>query len=206
MRTSLWRGGAPLVLASKSRARRKLLAAAQIPFQSCDSGVDERTVEAPLRAKGVDAAGTAAYLAREKALTVAAKIPERLVLAADQTLSIDGKVLTKPKDRAAAVAQLEQLSGRVHELHSAICLARSGKILLEAVPTARLVVRPLSRAFIEAYVDLVGDVALSSVGAYRIEELGIHLFEAVEGDQATVLGLPLLPLLAYLRAQGLVLE
>lgn len=206
MRTNgLWRGGAPLVLASKSHARRKLLAAAQIPSQACDAGIDERSIEAPLRAKGVDAAGIAGALARKKALATVARMPERLVLAADQTLSIEGQILAKPSDRAAAVAQLEQLSGQAHEVHSAICLAQSGKILLEVVPTARLVVRPLSRAFIEAYVGLVGDAALSSVGAYRIEELGIHMFEAVEGDQATILGLPLLPLLAYLRAQGLVL-
>jgi len=201
----LWRGGAPLVLASRSQARRKLLAAAQIPFQACDSGIDERSIEAPLRAKGVDAAGIAGFLAREKALATAARMPDRLVLGADQTLSVEGQVLAKPADRAAAVAQLEHLSGRSHELHAAICLVRSGKILLEAVPSARLVVRPLSRAFIEAYVGLMGDLVLSSVGAYRLEELGIHLFETVEGDQATILGLPMLPLLAYLRAEGLVL-
>jgi septum formation protein len=201
----LWRGGAPLVLASKSHARRKLLAAAHIPFQACDAGIDERSFEVPYRTKGIDAAGIARALAREKALATVARMPGRLVLAADQTLSIAGKVLTKPTERAAAVAQLEQLSGKVHELHSAICLARSGEILLEVVPMARLLVRPLSRAFIEAYVGLVGDAALSSVGAYRIEELGIHLFETVEGDQPTILGLPLIPLLAYLRAQGLLL-
>lgn len=205
MSNSLWRGGAPLVLASKSPARRQLLATAQIPFQYCDAGIDERALEAPLRAKGVNAAGIAAYLAREKALATAARMTGRLVLAADQTLSIDGEILVKPVDRAAAVVQLERLSGRIHELHSAICLVRSGEILMEAVPMARLVVRPLSQAFIEAYVGLLGDTIVSSVGAYRIEELGIHLFEAVEGDQSTILGLPLLPLLAGLRARGLVL-
>jgi septum formation protein len=199
----LWRGGAPLVLASRSQARRKLLAAAQIPFQACDAGIDERSIAAPLRASGVDASGIAGALARAKALATVARMPDRLVLAADQTLSIDGAVLTKPADRAAAVAQLELLSGRAHELHSAFCLARSGMILCEAVPQARLVVRPLSRAFIEIYVGLAGDAVLSSVGGYRFEELGVHLFESVEGDQATVLGLPMLPLLAYLRAQGM---
>jgi septum formation protein len=202
---SLWRGGAPLVLASKSEARRNLLAEAQIPFEACDAGIDERDLEAPLRRNGTDAAGIARFLAREKALAVAARMPERLVLAADQTLAMDGQVLTKPVDRAVAVVQLEQLSGRTHELHSAICLVRSGQVVLEAVPTARLAVRPLSPAFIEAYVDLMGDRVLASVGAYRIEELGIHLFERVEGDQSTILGLPLLPLLAYLRAEGMIL-
>lgn len=205
MSSGLWRGGAPLVLASKSHARRQLLAAAQIPFQACDAGIDERSIEAPLRAKGIDGSGIAGYLAREKALATAARMPTRLVLAADQTLTIDGQVLTKPADKAEAVAQLERLSGRIHELHSAICLVGSGKILLEAVPVARLAVRPLSKAFIEAYLGLVGDAALSSVGSYRIEGLGIHLFEAIEGDQATILGLPLLPLLTYLRAKALIL-
>ncbi len=205
MTKGLWRGGAPLVLASKSEARRKLLAAAQIPFEACDAGIDERTLEAPLRTKGADTASIALFLAREKALASAARMPERLVLAADQTLAIGGQVLAKPVDRAAAVAQLEHLSGRTHELHSAICLVRSGQVVLEAVPAARLTVRALSPVFIEAYVDLMGDVVLSSVGAYRIEELGIHLFERVEGDQSTILGLPLLPLLAYLRAEGLIL-
>jgi septum formation protein len=98
------------------------------------------------------------------------------------------------------------LSGRSHELHSALCLAKSGKVLMEAVSMARLAVRPLSRAFIEAYVGLVGEAIVSSVGAYKIEELGIHLFEHVEGDRTTILGLPLLPLLAYLRAEGLILS
>jgi septum formation protein len=201
----LWRGGAPLVLASKSHARRQLLAAAQIPFQAVDAEIDERSVDAPLRAKGVDASGIAGYLAREKALAAATRMPLRLVLAADQTLSVDGQVLIKPSDRAEAAIQLERLSGKIHELHSAICLVGSGKILLESVSIARLVMRPLSRAFIEAYLGLIGDSALSSVGAYRIEGLGIHLFEAVEGDQATILGLPLLPLFSYFRAQGLIL-
>lgn len=205
MTKGLWRAGAPLVLASKSEARRNLLAAAQIPFEACDAGLDERTLEVPLRAKGVDAAGIAGFLAREKALAVAARMPGRLVLAADQTLAIGGQVLSKPADRAVAVAQLEQLSGRTHELHSAICLVRSGDVLLEAVPMARLTVRRLSPAFVAAYVDLVGEAVLSSVGAYRIEALGIHLFERVEGDQSTILGLPLLPLLAYFRAEGMIL-
>lgn len=206
MTKGLWRAGAPLVLASKSEARRTLLAAAQLPFEACDAGLDERALEAPLRAKGMDAAGTAGFLAREKALAVAARMQGRLVLAADQTLAVDGRVLCKPSSREAAVAQLGLLSGRTHELHSAICLVRSGEVLLEAVPMARLAVRPLSAAFIAAYLDLVGDAVLSSVGAYRIEALGIHLFEKVEGDQSTILGLPLLPLLGYLRAEGMILE
>jgi septum formation protein len=201
----LWRAGAPLMLASRSEARRQLLAAAHIPFDTCAVEIDERGLEAPLRAEGVDAARIACFLAREKALAGAARKPERLVLAADQTLSIEGEMLTKPADLPAAIAQLERLSGRTHELHSAICLARSGDILLEAVRSARLTVRPLSPAFIATYVDLVGDAVSTSVGGYRIEEAGIHLFETIEGDQSTILGLPMIPLLAYLRDEGAVL-
>lgn len=205
MTIGLWRGGAPLVLASRSSARRKLLASTQIPFQFCNSGIDERAIEAPLRAEGATGTGIAEHLARAKAQAVAERMPERLVLAADQTLTIEGKVLTKPADRVAAVAQLELLSGKTHELHSAFCLVRSGKVLFEAVPVARLSVRPLSPSFIETYLTRTGDTVFSSVGAYRFEELGIHLFETIEGDYTTVLGLPLLPLLAFLRARGWVL-
>ncbi|WP_036260746.1 Maf family protein [Methylocapsa aurea] len=200
--SELWRGAAPLLLASKSQTRRGLLAAAGIPFEIRDSAIDERGVEAPLLAEGAGAEEIARRLARAKALAVGAPNPGRLVLGADQTLGLEDRVFAKPRDRAGAAAQLEALSGRTHELYSAICVVRGNRILFEAAPAARLTMRRLSREFIETYVGLAGDSVLASVGAYQLEGLGIHLFEKIEGDHATVLGLPLLPLLAYLRAEG----
>lgn len=204
--TELWRGSAPLLLASKSAARRGLLAAAGLPFETADSSIDERAIEAPLRAAGAGGPEIALRLARAKALAVGAKQPDRLVIGADQTLSLESRIFTKPFDRAAAAAQLAALSGRPHELHSALCVVRGNKVLFEAAPVARLTMRPLSQAFIEAYIATVGDAALASVGAYQIEGLGIHLFEKVEGDHSTILGLPLLPLLTYLREEGSLLR
>jgi septum formation protein len=204
--TAIWRGGAPLLLASKSAARRGLLAAAGVLFETADAAIDERAVEAPLRAAGAGGSEIALHLARAKALAVAATHPDRLVVGADQTLSLAAQVFAKPVDRAAAAAQLIALSGRTHELHSAFCVARGDKVLFEAAPVARLKVRPLSSDFIEAYMALAGNAALSSVGAYQIEGLGVHLFEKVEGDHSTILGLPLLPLLAFLREEGSLLR
>jgi len=200
--TALWRGSAPLLLASKSSARRALLAAAGIPFESIAASIDERAVEAPLLAAGAGGAEIALHLARAKALAASAKAPDRLVLGADQTLGFEGRVFAKPADRSAAAAQLETLSGRAHALYSAICLVRGGKVLFEAAPMARLVMRPLSKAFIDAYLAMAGEAVLASVGAYQIEGLGIHLFERIEGDHSTILGLPFLPLLSYLREEG----
>lgn len=204
--SALWRSSAPLVLASRSRTRQGLLAQAGIPLEMIDAGIDERAVDAPLVSSGASAAETALCLARAKALAVSSAMPERLVLGADQTLSLDGQILSKPPDSAAAVAQLEQLSGRAHELCSALCLARGGVVVFETVPVARLKVRPLSSSFVAAYVASAGETILSSVGAYQVEGLGIHLFEAIEGDHSTILGLPLLPLLTYLRKEGYVLR
>lgn len=200
--TSLWKDREPIVLASKSRTRQGLLATAGLPFEAVESGVDERDVERKLFSEGATAGEVAIRLARAKALAVGAAMPERLVLGADQTLVLDGRILSKPADRRAAIVQLELLSGRAHELCSGLCFARGKEVLFETMVVARLVVRELSASFIEAYAALVGDALLTSVGAYQIEGPGIHLFEAIEGDHSTILGLPLLPVLAYLRANG----
>jgi septum formation protein len=200
--TGLWRGGAPLLLASKSGARRALLSAAGLPFELRPASIDERSLEAPLLAAGAGGAKVARELARAKALAIGAKEAERLVLGADQTLALGASIFAKPADRASAAAQLEALSGRTHELHSAICIVRGDKVLFEAAPAARLTMRALSRPFIDAYVALAGEAVLTSVGGYQIEGLGVHLFERVEGDQSTILGLPLLPLLSFLREEG----
>ncbi|HKH81907.1 MAG TPA: Maf family nucleotide pyrophosphatase [Methylovirgula sp.] len=196
----LWRGKAPLLLASESPARRALLAAAGIPFESVATHIDERALEAPLREEGAGAATIAAHLARAKALAVSGL--DRLVVGADQILSLDGEVFAKPRDVDEAKAQLARLSGRSHELHSALCVARAETVLFETVARATLTCRKFSPEFIDRYVAAASASVLASVGAYQIEGLGVHLFERIEGDHATILGLPLIPLLAFLRQEG----
>jgi len=143
-------------------------------------------------------------LARAKAAAVARSVPGRLVLGADQTLARGNKRFSKPANRAAAAEQLRALRGRTHELHSALALVRDGAVLFDCVDSARLTMRKISDRFIDDYLDMAGTAALASVGAYQLEGIGIHLFERVEGDYSTILGLPLLPLLAYLRQNGLI--
>lgn len=198
---SLW-PGAPLVLASKSASRRRLLEAAGIPLEIDPAEIDERAVEQSQAAKA-GAKEVAVLLAREKALATAVRHPKGVVLGADQTLALGERRFSKPPSRKAAAVQLAELSGKTHELHSAVAVAREGKIAFEAVTTARLTMRPLSSAFIEAYLDAAGERVSTSVGAYQLEGLGIHLFEKIEGDHFTILGMPLFPLLAYFRAAGM---
>jgi septum formation protein len=204
--TELWRGSAPLILASKSAARQRLLAAAGVPFESHAAAINERAIEAPLLASGAGAGAVALHLSRAKASQVSAERPGRLVTGADQTLCLKGQVLGKPADRAAAIAQLEAMSGRTHELYSACCIIRDNAILFETVSVARLSCRRLSPAFIAAFTALAGEALLASAGAYQLEGLGIHLFDTIEGDHATILGLPLLPLLKFLREEGILLS
>ena len=193
-----------MLLASQSESRQALLAAAGIPFEAIASGIDERRVEASLR--GASGAEVAAHLARAKAQAVAARHPGRLVLGADQTLDFEGRVFAKPATRAEARAQLLGFSGKTHRLNSALCLMRDETVLFAAVVPARLTCRAFTAEFVDRYMAAAGDDALKSVGAYQVEGLGIHLFEKIEGDHATILGLPLLPLLAYLRNENLVAE
>ena len=143
-------------------------------------------------------------LARAKAENISAALPGRLVLGADQTLARGTLRFSKPADRAAATEQLRALRGRTHELNSALTLVRDGKTLFDCVDTARLTMRDFSDQFLEDYLDGAGDTALLSVGAYQIEGPGVHLFERVDGDYFTILGLPLMPLLAFLRRDGFV--
>ena len=147
-------------------------------------------------------AAMAALLARAKASAVARLRPGRLVLGADQILALDAKRFTKPADRAAARAQLRALAGRTHELHSAIAFMQDATVLFEHVSTARLTMRAFSDRFLDRYLDAAGAAATESVGAYQIEGLGVQLFERVEGDYFTVLGLPLLAALDFLRRRG----
>ena len=196
----LWLAGDPLVLASKSSVRRTLLANAGIPIEARPAAVDERKPEAGAATLGPGA--IAALLAREKAVAVARDCPGRLVLGADQMLSLDGARFAKPVDRAAAGAQLRTLSGKTHELHSAIAFVRNGTVLFDHVSMARLTMRAFSDRFLEHYLDAIGHAAIESVGAYQLEGLGIQLFERVDGDYFTVLGLPLMEALGFLRRQG----
>jgi septum formation protein len=196
----LWLAAVPLVLASRSEVRRTLLEAAGIPVEICPADINERGVEAgaPLQAP----VAIAALLAREKASVMAGRNRERLVLGADQTLSLDGRRFTKPTDRAAARAQLRALSGRTHELYSAIAFVQDGVVLFEHVGVARLTMRAVSDQFLDDYLDAAGDAATASVGAYQLEGFGIQLFERLDGDYFTVLGLPLLTALDFLRRHG----
>jgi septum formation protein len=200
MPTALWLAGEPLVLASRSRIRQTLLEAAGIPVDVRPADLDERGLEAAAASLAPDA--IAALLAQEKALAVAKLHSGRLTLGADQTLALGDECFAKPADRVAARTQLRALGGRTHELHSAIVFAQDATVLFEHVSTARLTMRALSDRFIEHYLDGVGDAASASVGAYQLEGLGIQLFERIDGDYFTILGLPLLAALDFLRRRG----
>lgn len=191
-----------LVLASSSPARRALLAGTNLSFDVVPSTIDERVVEAPLVAAGATPAAIATALAEAKAEEVSRRRPAALVIGADQTLDCDGHRGTKAANRAEARAALARLAGRTHHLHSAVAVAKNGVVTWRHRDSAALTMRPLSPAFIDAYLARVGDAVLKSVGVYQIEGEGIRLFDRIEGDYFTILGLPLLPLLAYLREAG----
>jgi septum formation protein len=199
---TLWRGSRPLVLASQSRARKMLLANAGFQFEAVPADIDERGIAqaSKLLAPG-DIAG---LLARDKARFVSAGRRGHYVIGADQTLSLGERLFNKPDGRVQAADQLRALSGQTHELHSAIAVALDGQIVFETTSVARMTMRPLSGENIRAYLDEAGDAVTTSVGAYQLEGLGVHLFEKIEGDHFTILGLPLLPLLAFFRRERLI--
>jgi septum formation protein len=197
----LWLSPNPLLLASKSSVRRALLEAAGVEVTIQPALIDERAIEAKAGALGPS--DIARLLAREKACAVAANNPARIVLGADQTLALGERRFSKAMDRAGARAQLVALRGKSHVLHSAMALAQDGKLLFEHVDAARLTMRDFSDAFLDGYLHTVGDAALTSVGGYQLEGVGIQLFDKIEGDHSTILGLPLLPLLHWLREHGM---
>jgi septum formation protein len=198
---TLWRGNGPLVLASQSKARQTLLANAGIDFESEPAEIDERAIQA---ASGLVAPGDiAGLLAREKARFVSARRQGHYVIGADQTLALGVRIFNKPAGRAQAADQLRALAGHAHDLYAAVAVVRDGTILFEHVAIARMTMRRLGDAEIDTYLNEAGAAVTSSVGAYQLEGLGVHLFDQIESDHFTILGLPLLPLLAFLRRERL---
>lgn len=196
----LWRAEAPLVLASGSATRRRLMEAAGLPFEVVSPQVDERALETELG--HTEPANLALALARAKALAVSAERPDALVVGADQALSCQGALVHKSATREAALQTLLRLSGRTHRLTSAFALIRAGEVLAAEADSADMTMRDLERSALALYLDAAGDAVLGSVGVYQWEGLGAHLFARVEGEHSTILGLPMLKVLAALRRLG----
>jgi septum formation protein len=190
------------VLASRSEVRHTILKQAGIPHLVEPADIDERAIER----EAVGGGEAALLLARKKALAVAARNPDAFVLGADQTLLLGQRLFSKPQSKSAAREQLSALCGRTHELHSAVAVARGKSVAFEHCEIARLTMRAFSESFLQAYLDAAGTAVSASVGAYQLERSGIQLFEHIAGDYFTILGLPLLPLLQFLRREGLLME
>jgi septum formation protein len=190
-----------LLLASQSETRRRMLDAAGVTFEVVPAPLDEEEAKAGLAAAGFEARDMAEMLAEMKAKSVAGGA--HLVIGADQTLELDdGTILGKPGSRDDALAQLRALSGRSHHLHSAAVIAERGERIWGETESVRLTVRPLGEDFLQAYLDRDYDAVRWNAGSYRVEGLGAQLFEEIDGSHFAVLGLPLLPLLAFLRVRG----
>ena len=200
MRPSLW-AGEPLILASKSKGRANILEAAGIRFDIDVADVDERAIEQGFKGSPADLAQA---LALAKACAVADRRPDRLVLGCDQVLALGGEVFHKADSVPAALEQFRRLGGRAHHLHSALALLRGENILFRNVSTVAVHMAPLSEKALDAYAKAVGDRMLGTVGGYEIEGLGATLIERIDGDMFTVVGLPLLPFLAWCRSDGLI--
>ncbi len=190
------------MLASRSEVRHTILEQAGIPHIVESADIDEREIER----KAVGGGEAAILLAREKALAVAARNPDAVVLGADQTLLLGQRRFSKPQSKSAACEQLSALCGRTHELHCAVTVARGKSVAFEHCEIARLTMRAFSESFLQAYLEAAGTAVTASVGGYQLERSGIQLFEHIAGDYFTILGLPLLPLLQFLRREGLLME
>lgn len=195
---------APIILASKSPFRAALLKNAGINFTTESADIDERIIEAPLYEKGADAAEVALVLAEAKAQFVSENFPDHIIIGCDQTLSLGDEILHKPADMEAAFHHLSKLSGKTHLLNSAVVMVKNGKTIWRHVSVARMTMRDLDHEFIKRHLALVGEIVLSSVGAYQIEGAGIQLFDRIDGDHFTIVGLPLLPLLDQMRKEHLI--
>lgn len=198
---SIWLEQKPLVLASQSAARRTLLANAGLSIACIPAAIDERSIQQSSGLK--DPEKIAALLATEKARNVSAKTKDQYVVGADQTLALGERLFSKPVNAAAAIEQIRMLSGNVHELHSAVSVVRNNELLFSHVSVARMTMRALTNDQIAAYVELTGDMVTKSVGAYQLEGVGVNLFDHIDGDHFTILGLPLLPLLGFFRSKNL---
>ena len=199
-----WIGASPLVLASRSTARRDLLLSCGIVPELTAADVDERALETELTARGALPSVIARRLAGAKADLVSRSLPGRHVLGADQVLAFQDRSWAKAEDRGDAASRLNRLAGHTHYLVSACAVARDGALLYEATEIAEMRMRELSGTEIKTYLDLAGSDALGSVGCYRIEGLGRLLFEGVSSDHAVILGLPLASVLRYFRSAGLI--
>jgi septum formation protein len=198
---TIWRGQHPPILASQSAVRKSLLDDAGLAVETIAANIDERAIQ---QASGLKNPGEiATLLAGEKAQHVSALHPSRYIIGADQTLALGELLFSKPANRDAAADQLAALSGHAHILHSAVHVAREGQSLFSHVSVARMSMRKLTGTQIASYLDQAGAAVTTSVGAYQLEGLGVNLFERIEGDHFTILGLPLLPLLDFLRSQNL---
>jgi septum formation protein len=200
----LWRGDGPLVLASRSESRRALLSAAGLGAEFVAPEVDERLVEDRYLAGRGALESVAIELARAKALAVSAKRPDAYCIGADQTLTLEGRILHKSRNLAEGADTLAALAGKTHRLTSAFCVAHGGEALVVHRDHADLRMRALDPDEISRYLERAGPGVLASVGVYQGEGLGIHLFEHIEGDHSVVLGLPMLSLLAWMRRENLI--
>lgn len=191
-----------IVLASGSKARAAVLAAAGVTFEVAVAGVDEAAMKAGLLAQGNGPREVADALAELKAVRVSRKQPGALVIGADQTLDLDGQLFDKAETMAEARDRLQHLRGKTHKLHSAVVVARDGEVIWREVPAARLTMRPFTDDFLDAFLARGGESLLGSVGCYRLEDDGVQLFSRINGDYFTILGLPLMGLLDLLRRYG----
>ena len=198
--------GPAVVLASGSKTRAEMLERAGLRITLAPAAVDEEEIKLAARAEGIGVDEVAETLAELKAQRVTRKHPGALVIGAAQMLECEGRWFDKPAGRDAARQQLKDLRGKTHRLDSCAVVVRDGERLWHQVDRARLAMRPFSDAFLESYLDRAGDGVLHSVGAYQLEGLGAQLFQRVDGDFFTILGLPLLPLLGFLRVHGVIGE
>ncbi len=202
----LWRLPDPIILASTSETRKSILRSVGIPFEAISPDVDERQIETALQEQMIPPSDIALMLAKAKASEVSKRFSGRWIIAADQTLACDGYQYHKPTSRDEAAEQISSLSGKTHYLHSAVTCIANSRIEFEHIETASLSMRKLRSSFISRYLDVCGETVTRSVGGYQIEGFGAHLFEKIEGDHTTILGLPIFPLLRFLRQARLVEE
>lgn len=195
-----------VVLASGSRPRADMLARAGIEFTVDPAAVDESAVKNAMRASGSDALETAEALAATKAQQVSRRHPESLVIGADQMLVCEGEWFDKPEDAAAARHQLQRLRGRSHDLVSAVCVVQGGTVIWHNLDRAAMTMRPFSDRFIDEYLEKMGKKITATVGCYELEGIGSQLFSRISGDCFTILGMPLLPLMDFLRGYGVLTE